>query len=146
MHLFQKMYFGQTFSKSRTKSTHHRLGSCQFHRVWQSSPKQSTESSLSTLSWLKCLPERFFKQLLKKKKGKSLKWAEFFVQAAFPSVNGSVVDKWCRSPLYKHLAQMELCCWEGRSSQPVIIQDRTQFDSDSISRVGKWSMPSSSRR
>lgn len=49
-------------------------------------------------------------------------------------------------PLYKYLAQMELCCWDGRSSQPVISQGRTQYDSDSISTVGKWSVPCSARR
>lgn len=46
-------------------------------------------------------------------------------------------------PLYKYLVQMELCCWDGRSSQPVISQGRTQYDS--ISTAGKWSMPCSAR-
>lgn len=46
-------------------------------------------------------------------------------------------------PLYKYLVQMELCCWDGRSSQPVISQGRTQYDS--ISTAGKWSMPWSAR-
>lgn len=48
-------------------------------------------------------------------------------------------------PLYKYLAQMELCSWDGRSTQPVISQGRTQFDYDSISRLGKRSVPSSSK-
>ncbi len=120
--------------------THHSQDSSQSATKWESLQKHKWRSSLFLSHkppFKACLSE------YEQRWSDVLNWADHSDSSLWMNV------LWISDvalPLYKYLAQMELCCWDGRSSQPVISQGRTQFDSDSISRVGKWYMPCSARR